>query len=146
MSETETRLEWARQAHDAMHELRWLLSTDQAISAQWPEGGPGEFTKPAQVAIDRAHDALHQAIGDKPLPVESTTADTRPFDRAFGDLCREHEVVAVWVAAVDGKIFTGGHREWNETITAVFQAGMTAMTEHPTSSASRLWTPNPGQT
>lgn len=112
------RREWARIAHDALHELDAIVE--------------GEPTYQFDVAVDellkRVHDALHHAVDDDPPPADSAATDLRPFDRAFASLAREHGVQAVWIAAhPDGTLKHGGEVQLNEAVAQIMHAGMSTI-------------------
>lgn len=95
--------------------------------------------------VDKAHAALHAAIGDDAIPddtSETAAADLRPFDRAFTRAAVSHEVNAVWIAASKGRLITGGHAGLNQAVGNIMAAGMQALGGSPTPPPDPLWTPN----
>lgn len=137
-TEAARRREWTRIAHDAMHEF------DALDSYGFDDDDMGRI---GSELLSRVHDALHHAVGDEPPPAETAATDLRPFDKAFAALAREHGVAAVWVAALDGKLHSGGHVELAGSVLQLLQAGMQALAAAPPEpqvpdGKPALWTPN----
>lgn len=127
------RREWARIAHDRMHELEVFIAECQA-------GTRSDFDSitPLYAGV---HEALHGAVEDDPPPADTAATDLRPFDRGFSSLAREHGVAAIWVGAhPDGKLRFGGHVQLMESVQQVMTAGMQTMQEQ--SGRSALIVPN----
>lgn len=139
------RREWTRIAHDALHELETLReryereTEDEALVARLIDEMRGAFS--------RVHEALHNAVDDDPTPAETAASDLRPFDRGFVSLAREHGVAAMWIAAVDGRLLTGGHVDLNRDVSQIIHAGMAVIGQGVTPAQpepdSGLWTPGP---